>query len=104
MKMLAIATLVALAACQPGVEITEDEYGEEWPLTVEAARLWCQPPQLVLLEADGQTYAVNGAAQSHLNYPAIDPVWRDDPDMPAGVDARVSIAPLIRRGLGMCDE
>jgi hypothetical protein len=103
--LLAVSSLAMLSACsQPGVEVTRDEFGEEWPLTVEVARLWCERPRAVLLEADGTTYGLNGAGQA-LGHPSPEPIWRDDPDAPEGTSGiKVSLRPLINRGLELCDE
>lgn len=102
-RTLMMVCLLAVIGCGgAGVEVTEKEYGDDWPLTVESAELRCEEPSVVIAEADGTTYALNGAAQQE-GYPPVDPIWRDDPEAPEGVDMKVSLRPLNDRGLELCE-
>jgi hypothetical protein len=54
----------------PGV-IRAEEFGADWPFTVDSGRLRCEvdgPRQYVTFEATGLTYAVNGAARGTGRY------------------------------------
>jgi hypothetical protein len=98
-----VLSLGVFVACGPsGEEVTREELGDDWPLTVDSAWVWCQSDQTILMRADGHTYGLNGPAQD-AGYPSPDPIWRDDPNMPDGVDAKISLRPLINRGMELCD-
>lgn len=79
-------------------EVSRDELGAEWPLSVERGRLACDR-DAVTFTADGETWALNGVAQTR-GFPEIDPIWLDhpSPNIP-----KKSIAPLIERGLELCE-
>lgn len=92
-----------MADPEPG-EVTREEYGEDWPLTVDEAKVRCEGAMAVVVEADGETYALNGVARQ-AGYPNVDPIWRDHPDVPDGMDPwKVNIGPLIDLGLELCED
>jgi len=61
------------------VYVSQDEFGERWPLTVSAGVLLCDQTVsaggAVLFETGGERYALNETAKS-LGYPPIDRVWK----------------------------
>ena len=79
------------------VVVTADEYGDKWPLTVSEARVTLIDKYVAVLYAEGETYALNGTAQSR-GYAPINPIWRDNPEIPG---AKVSISPLIQLALSL---
>ena len=98
--------------------IAVDDYGDQWPLVVEKARL-CARDGVVWLEAEGKRYPVNGTAHTVLPSRGIatidiNDIWRVDSRWAAhsaSVDEegesepfRVNIAPLIRDGLALEEE
>lgn len=94
-----VALALVLASCSKrGVKVSRAEYGDAWPLTVESGRLECVPPSAIIFHSGGETYAVNGTADS-LGYRDIRPIWRDNPDGPT---PKINIGPLIKRGLAYC--
>lgn len=94
--------LLAVAGCgAEGTEVSRDDFGSSWPLTVDSGTLRCEGEGgfgAVVINADGTDYAVNGVAKGQ-GYEPIDPIWADDPEL-AGL--KVSIGPLIDRGLALC--
>jgi hypothetical protein len=94
-------------AGDPGLMVSTD-YGAEWPLTVPYAVVHCENItagnlrlQVITLDTpDGTTYAVNGTAMDHTELPELEPIWAPDPQFPK--DAKVSISPVIDRGLALC--
>jgi hypothetical protein len=89
-------------AQQGSIQISASEVSDEWPLTVDSGTLSCEPPSSVTFTTpDGTTYAVNGTAQTLSVAPDIDPIWKDDPDVPG---AKINIGELIDRGLALCGE
>lgn len=110
-SLLVVLTLAAFAAgCggqsggEPPGHVEPADFDQPWPLTVESGTLRCEPPGAVVFTApDGTEYAVNGMAEGQ-DYADIEPIWRDDPDPPAGADLKVSIHPLIEAGLDLCEQ
>jgi hypothetical protein len=74
-------------------------FGDAWPFTVDEGRVECRRGQSVVFITGGTEYAVNGAAQTVLGLPGIDPIWRNDPKI-AG--AKVNIGPVLDAGLELC--
>ena len=107
-----------LVACGSEVRaISDDRYGNNWPLTVDAATLHCEEleevpglktrPTMVWVEAKGKAYPLNGTAKTHLSskYPArdvrdLEGIWRRNPTIPG---TRISTGPLINDGLELCE-
>jgi hypothetical protein len=92
---------------KPGrLRVSREEFGERWPLTVDAGELECRQKgagpagRMVLFHAEGRTYAVNGTAITHSGHPRIDPIWRDNPDIPG---TKIPITPLLNAGLKLCE-
>lgn len=103
---LAVLLTVLLPSCgsvdttgeAEGSRVNEADYGGDWPFTVSSGRLRCESGSAVVFATGGNEYAVNGAASSQ-GYPDIDPIWRDNPDIPG---TKVNISPLIDDGLELC--
>lgn len=91
----------------PTLHLGCGDIGRGWPLAVKEGLLQCEEEvvaelivQRVTFEApNGVVYAVNGHALD-AEYPPIDPIWKKDP---TGIAPRVSIGPLIDRGLELCE-
>ena len=83
-----------------GVLVSAAEYGDRWPLTVSEARVELIGSSVAVLHAEGRTYALNGTAQSR-GYPRIDPIWRNNPDIPG---TKISISPLIQLALSLGED
>ncbi|HOW75701.1 MAG TPA: DUF2511 domain-containing protein [Candidatus Competibacteraceae bacterium] len=89
-----------------GVEITESEYGEEWPLTVKKGTLNCTSLGtlgIITFTVNGITYAVNGTAKARArqnDWREINEIWRDNPNPQYG--PKINIAPLVQKGLSLC--
>ncbi|SEM67324.1 DUF2511 domain-containing protein [Halomonas caseinilytica] len=82
----------------PGVMVTASEYGNDWPFTVDSGRVDCKPVDAAVFTHDGTAYQLNGAA-SQRGYPAIDPLWRENPDIPG---TKVSLGKMIDVALSQC--
>jgi hypothetical protein len=75
-----------------------------WPFTVDYAILNCSKGaegDRVTVDANREMYALNGAAKSAHQFPAFDPIWSDDPKTPG---VKVSIVPMVLRGLALCER
>ena len=71
----AMLVLFVLACEDDGPTISEEDYGDKWPLTVAKADLYCErisdwpEPEgmsMVWVEADGLAYPLNGTAKTWL--------------------------------------
>ena len=94
-----VGLIIATSACsQSGVEVSKHKYGEKWPFIVEKGYVDCVAPFAAIFRVDGKTYQLNGAA-TNKGYAAIDPIWRDNPNI-SGV--KVNIGPMIDLALKQC--
>jgi hypothetical protein len=86
-----------------GVGVTRQQYGDDWPFTVERGDLWCRSPgKNVVFVVNNVVYALNDEARAAKRWRDIDgPMWRDNPKMPG---TKVSLSPLINRGLMFCGD
>lgn len=97
--LLAICGLIAYIAYQTAqpttLQLTADDYGPDWPFTVPAGTLSCDPAYSdVLFTVDGTTYGLNAARARHTDpTPIIKTTELGGP---------VDITPLIQRGLELC--
>lgn len=82
--------LVLAGPFDAGVEVTRDQFGRTWPLTVDHGSLRCEADGEVTLHADGTTYSLNrhGPNRAHAD---IAPVL-------GGGD----MTPLVQHGLRLC--
>lgn len=82
-------------------DVTAQEFGDTWPLTVQAGKLSCtqkgKATPVTFTTPDGKSYAVNGAAASSAA--DIWAIWRDNPEIEG---AKVNIGALIDEGLKLC--
>lgn len=122
MRLSAILTVAScLMAASAGVQaantkITESDFGEEWPFTVGEGVLHCSDNE-VTFRANGLEYAVNGSATA-AGYAPIEPIWRYNIELLEEIaealemtvdevkessPMRVSIGPIIKAGLALCD-
>jgi hypothetical protein len=87
-------------------KITESEYGEKWPLSVQNGTLNCTPLgtlAIVTFTANGVTYAVNGTAKARAKqngWREINEIWRDNPNPQHG--PKINIGPIVEKGLSLC--
>ena len=92
-------SVAILAACGGGKEIHRSDYGNDWPFTVFSGTLHCDG-YAVWSEANGNKYALNGTAQTHLEGALpLERMWRSRSN-----GAKVNIRPMIREGLRLCEE
>lgn len=100
---LVAAMLVAGCGEQPANRITLSaaEFGGSWPLTVDAALLYCPQPNAPMLDTAQGLVALNGVAagMGGKMLAADSPMWKDSP---GGDGIKVSMGPLIERALALC--
>ncbi len=100
LMILSAGCAIALAGCGAGGEkITQAEYGDQWPFTVSEGQLLCNAPNYVYFKANGQEYAINGAAKQIGAFRPTEEIWRDNPEIPG---TKINIGPIISRGLELC--
>ena len=84
--------------------VRSSEYGKDWPLTVDSAKLCCRF-QAVWVEVNGRKFGVNGTADGILKrygYACfeLNDIWKDHPDDET-MGRKVSIGRLIQDGLAL---
>ncbi|WP_421865081.1 DUF2511 domain-containing protein [Motiliproteus sp.] len=78
--------------------VSRNQFGAAWPFTVEAGSVRCYQGAAVF-RADGVSYQLNGVAGGQ-GYASIDPIWRDNPDLPG---AKIGLGPILEIALDLCD-
>lgn len=104
---LAIASLLLAATAMAAANIelvSAGDYGQDWPLTLDEVHLMCLDGDAVVASdpESGRMYPLNGTANAKAARLALEPlapIWRDDPAAPG---AKLSVGPLIERGLTLC--
>lgn len=104
---LTFASLFVSAAvlAAPKIELLDaEEFGTAWPFIAEEMHLLCMPGNAVVVSdpETGVMYPVNGIASGKARQLALEPlekVWRDNPELPG---TKVSVGPVIERGLKLC--
>lgn len=97
-------TLLPSATPRPRGYVHRDDYGDDWPFTVDDGTLACEDGLYVVFRHGDVTYSLNGTAQGvadEMGYVDIDPIWRADP---GGVMPKVYIGDMVRMGLELCDD
>ena len=103
-KFIAAVAAAFISACSSTpeyqtVEVTADQFGDKWPLTVENGTLHCEaPPRIVFTTPDGPKYGVNGSAAN--DYISILEITKDTENM--GVKFKMSPNILIDEGMKLC--
>lgn len=84
------------------VKLTRSQYGAKWPLTVDSCEVECVgKARMLVMHANGKTYAINGSAHDMGGYPFFDEIWRDDPEV-RGI--KVSSGPLLDAARQLCED
>ena len=81
------------------VAITRAEYGDRWPFTVDRGVLQCVQLKGSIATVTFSGYALNGTAKQLKRYRDVAAIWRSNPKSPG---TKISIGPLITRGLALC--
>lgn len=102
--LLSVA-LAALTSCggdlaSNELRISRDDFGDDWPFTVDEGILACVGVSEVVFKAGGKTYAVNGMAVGTGKYAEVEEIWADNPSIPG---TKKNIGPIIDRGLELCE-
>ena len=109
------------------IKLSQSDYGEKWPLTVESGFVKCLPlgAGAVVFMSEGNTYAINGIAKGFAKqkgFKDIDKIWKYAPTYykAAVEDAKltgktveevikikgglpkINISPVIEAGLKLC--
>ncbi len=87
------------------IEVSQAEYGEEWPFTVDHGTLDCVDNDAGLnaaavFRAPGiGIVALNGIARSVRGVLPTEEIWRDNPALPG---TKVNLGPFIQLANGLC--
>lgn len=81
----------------PG-EVRREDFGEKWPLTVDAGIVRCNNGA-VTFASGGVSYDVNGTAMTRNRGRKIDEIWAANPTV-SGL--KIDISPILDLGLKLC--
>lgn len=104
LALLQLVLLAGLAACTPDKgfkahEISREDYGDRWPLTVDAAVLACEPGGVPTVTVDGTTYGLNAADEREIRSAfRLERILADESD-----GGRKDAAVLLRDALALCE-
>ena len=89
------------------MDISQADYGKDWPLTAPEATLYCEL-NMVWVVYSRVAYPVNGMASAglakrrpSLTVRPLEDIWLYDDRYP-GTGLRINISPLIDDGLKLC--
>ena len=115
MKLLVMVERLRFIASAKCKAVTASEYGIDWPLTVDSAKL-CSKSNVVWVEVKGRKYGVSGNARTILENHGhecleLNDIWGDHPERDQWKDAmgtdgdamvwKVSVGRLIQDGLAL---
>lgn len=92
-----VVTTSHVSTRAPG-EVRRDDFGEKWPLTVDAGIVRCNNGA-VTFAAGGVSYDVNGTAMTRNRGRKIDEIWAANPTV-SGL--KIDISPILDLGLKLC--
>ena len=96
-----LVVLCSFTACaESGRQVTRQELGASWPLTVDSGHVDCEGGALVFRH-DGTTYALNMTALGK-EHPGIDPIWKNEARALHHYPLKVNLTPLIDLARQQC--
>lgn len=108
MRMLmvgCVAIMVAGAAFAASEQVTQEQFGAEWPFTVPSGTVECaSPAEALLFRYQGRIYALNGIAQgwarnNGVRLTELETIWKPNPEIPG---LRVSISSVMAKARTLC--
>lgn len=105
-KFIAAVAAAFISACSSTpeyqtVEVTADQFGDKWPLTVDKGTLHCEAPtRIFFTTSEGYKYGVNGTASQDA--PSILQITKDK-DV-GGVKIKMNPHLLIEEGMKLCQK
>lgn len=99
-----LSLLLLLPACSPDQgfatrEVSRDDYGAQWPLTVEEGVLACEPGDVATVTVSGRSYALK-ALSGGDDVPAdFRRIWAHVPQS----GSRSDLSPLVEDAEALCD-
>ena len=101
---IAITFLVLTACSSSQKNISEADFGEEWPFEVKSGTIECVGPEyIIIFESSGRTYALNDAARAADKYEDISVIIKADDNYPGG-QVKMDISIIEFEALKLCDK
>ena len=75
-----------------GREVFASEFGDKWPFTVDSGVVAVVDDLAIVFRADGETYGLNGFADTWFDLSDLKDIWREDPNMPG---LYINIGPVM---------
>lgn len=102
-----LAVLLIVSGCGGGGagnarEVSRQDLGSDWPLTVDRGTLKCEGSRGVgqaTITVNGTTYYVNGLAKQTNKYRPLEEIWAPNPSIPG---ARMDAGKLTELALALC--
>lgn len=101
-SILSMSNSLAIHKNKKSNILSVHEFGEKWPFIVDEGEVRCVDGMFIVFSVKGIIYAVNGTARSAMKkngWRDVYEIWKDNPELP---DSKISISPIIDRGLELC--
>ena len=101
-----LGVVLLMGACSPdkgfgpSEEVHADDYGTDWPLTVDSALLNCAPGGGLLIQIDGRAFGLDDGITDENVPPKFERVWATDPSRG---NAHKDLSPLINDAQALCE-
>lgn len=99
-----LGLVLLLAACSSDKgfstrEVSHDDYGQKWPLTVKQGVLACEPGDVATLTVSGRSYDLDSVSTGQNVPLGLRRIWAHDPDG----GSRITLEPLATDARALCD-
>ncbi|MBL4768339.1 MAG: DUF2511 domain-containing protein [Rhodobacteraceae bacterium] len=80
--IIAVALFAWFISNKSGRSVTAEEFGDQWPFTVDRGVVDCVDDLAYTFKANGKVYALNGFATAWLEARDLHEIWKRDPKNP----------------------
>ena len=100
-----LGALLLVVACSPDKgfatrKVSREDYGVQWPLTVDGGVLACEPGDVATITVDGRTWPLDGVTEAGA-YEGFLRIWERRAG--EGADSRKDLSPLTEDAYALCD-
>ena len=106
-QCLGLLAALLLASCSSDkgfatLEVSRDDYGAKWPLTVDRGVLACEPGEVATFTTpQGRSYGLEGMASEGDATAGFRRIWAADRE--GSSQSRSDLSPLVDDALALCD-
>lgn len=100
--LVVVFASTGFAANASSLEVTKQDFGNNWPFTEDKATLSCFKDLLPVASINGKNYGLTGMAKSlgHIPLTPDTPIWRNNPE----TGAKVSLYAVSEKARSLCKK